>query len=72
MAKTKRTKKVVVDKIYFDLLVRKADLLDSMFCGEMGGVSLGVDSFKQWGKIEKEWEKSEFSADAIAQYEEPK
>ncbi len=60
MAKSKSEKRVVVNQAYFELIERKAQLLESMFenAGD-GEIDIYVSVFKDWAKIQKDWDKAD-------------
>ena len=73
MAKSKKISRVVVNQAYFELVEKKAQMLDMMFdhVGE-GEIVVGVSLFKDYGKVQKEWEKVDAdSLDGSDPYVEP-
>ena len=72
----KKIKKLVVDATYFNLIVRKASLLDEMVENSGGGAGLAVyaDSIKTLDRIQKDWNRvgGDFLAGTEEPYEEPK
>ncbi len=70
----KKNQRLVVFEKYFNLIERKADLLDRMFDDLDGSLTIGVDSFKEFNKIQRDWDKSEASdfAGLEEPYKEPK
>jgi hypothetical protein len=69
----KKIKRVVADKTYFDLLMRKADLLDALFVGNDGAAVVTVESLKEWAQIERAWDRADGrNIDRVEPYEEPK
>jgi hypothetical protein len=71
----KKIKRVVADKTYLDLLIRKADLLDALFVGNdgaaVGAAVVTVESLKEWAAIERAWDKAGGCSDLVEPYEEP-
>lgn len=60
MAKSKAEKKVVVNQAYFELVDRKAQMLDGMFENAIEGeIVVHVSIFKDWAKIQKDWDKAD-------------
>lgn len=56
MAKAKKDKKVVVNQAYYELVVRKAELLDSM--SSFGdGIEVNAGNLKDLAKIQSDWDK---------------
>lgn len=52
----KKEQKVVVNKTYFDLIERKANLLDQMVY-EGDGIAVDPDSLKELAQIRRTWDK---------------
>jgi hypothetical protein len=57
MAKSKKDKKVVVNQAYFELIHRKAELLDVM-CADAGSIAVHASSFKDYDRIVKDWDRA--------------
>lgn len=57
----KKNQRVVVEEKYFKLIERKAELLDQMFDDMSGLLAVGPDSFKEFAKIQKDWDKADAS-----------
>jgi len=71
--KAKKPEKVVVNATYFELIERKARLLDEMF-GETGvGFTVTIERLKEHAQIQKAYEKANaYEHEGIATpYEEP-
>lgn len=68
----KKNDRVVVNKTYFELIVRKAELLDQMFDGD--SVAVDLVTIKNKAQIDKAWDKAEaWHLDGSAEpYKEPK
>lgn len=61
MAKAKKSKKnakVVVYEAHFNLIERKASMLDRLFA-DGDQILVGVEDFKEWGQIEKDCNKAD-------------
>ena len=75
MAKSNMNARVVVNKRYFELLSRKADLLDNALNESGVGSSIIVDivMLKEGDKLAKEWDKLQWDVDLdVEDYVEPK
>jgi hypothetical protein len=67
----KKIKKIVVSEVYFNLIERKASLLDRLFDGDV--VSVSVSEFKEKTQIDKAWDKAEaYDLEGSEPYQEPK
>lgn len=60
MGKKTKVIKKVVKKSYLDLLIQKAELLDTIFDDGQGNlVVVSPDAFKEYDKIVKAWRKAD-------------
>jgi hypothetical protein len=55
----KKEKKVVVSLTYFELLARKARLLDQMVHNAHDGIAVSVENLKEQNQIERAWIKAD-------------
>ena len=72
MARSKTQKKVVINQAYFELIERKAELLDEMTDGS-DSFALAPEHFKTMAKLQKDWDKADGgSLKGCEPYVEPK
>jgi hypothetical protein len=70
----KKNERVVVNRGYFELIERKAYLLDQVFDNGTADVSIDIETIKEYAKLRKAWDKSrafDFSG-TEEPYKEPK